>query len=78
MQMRAKFKVTKVETSGESSQNVTMMAVTDSPFDKDGSSDDNSFSKWTPSGELRMCINNPALVGALKEGAKFYIDFTEA
>jgi len=31
--MRAKFKLTKLETFGET-QSVTMMAVTDSPFDK--------------------------------------------
>jgi hypothetical protein len=76
--MRAKFKVTKVELHSESSQQVTMMAVTDKQFDKDGNSDDNSFARWTPCGELKMTITNPNLVGALKEGEKYYLDFTLA
>lgn len=76
--MRAKFKVTKVETTGDEFQQVTMMAVSDQPFDRDGHSDDNSFARWTPSGELKMSITNPKLLGVLKEGQKFYLDFTEA
>jgi hypothetical protein len=73
---RAKFKVTKVEDG--TIQQVTMMAVTDAPFDPDGVSEDNSFARWTPSGELRIAITNPNLVGAFKEGDKFYLDFTKA
>lgn len=75
--MRAKFKVTSVETIGDSLQNVEMFPVTEKPYDPDGNSEDNSFSKWTPSGILKMSITNPALVGKLKEGQKFYLDFTE-
>lgn len=77
--MVAKFQVTAVETwDGNAGQNVTMMAVTEKPFDKDGNSDDNSFARWTPSGELKMSITNPNLVGALKQGQKYYLNFTEA
>ena len=75
--MIAKFQVTKVETN-ETCQNITMMAVTDKPFDPDGKSDDNSFARWTPSGELKMTISNPALFGTLKDGQKFYLNFVEA
>ena len=77
MTMRAKFKVTHVEQRG-TVQDVSMTAVTDAPYDKDGNSDDNSFAKWTPGGELKMCITNPALAGALKEGEKYDLDFTLA
>jgi len=79
--MIAKFKVVKVETFdavNPNHQQVTMMAVTDKPFDPDGNSDDNSFSRWTPSGELKMTITNPALVNALKEGEKYYLTFNKA
>jgi len=77
--MIAKFRVTKVESEpGTSTQQVTMMAVTDKPFDVEGNSEDNSFARWTPRGELKMSITNPALVGALQEGKKFYLNFTEA
>jgi hypothetical protein len=87
--MRAKFRVTKVETR-RTDQQITMMAVTSKlpfldPFYpsttkqiEQGNSEDNSFSKWAPSGELKMTITNPNLVGALKEGASFYLDFSEA
>lgn len=76
--MRAKFRGTKVENLGGGSQEVTMVAVTEKPFDKDGNSEDNTFARWPPSGDLRMSISNPSLMGALKEGQKFYLDFTEA
>jgi hypothetical protein len=55
-----------------------MMAVSDKPFDADGNSEDNSFAKWTPSGELKMTITNPNLFGKLVEGQKYYLDFTLA
>jgi hypothetical protein len=76
--MRAKFKATKVETISETFQNVTMQAVTEAPFDADGKSDDNSFSKWTPTGQITMSISNPDLIGKIVEGQKFYVDFTPA
>ncbi|HEY0548178.1 MAG TPA: hypothetical protein VGF13_01175 [Verrucomicrobiae bacterium] len=78
--MRAKFRVTKVETSGTTTpafETVSMMAVSEKPFDQDGNSEDNSFARWTPSGELKMAIQNPALFGKLKEGQTFYLDFTK-
>lgn len=55
-----------------------MMAVTEKPFDGDGNSDDNSFARWTPSGELKMTITNPRLVGVLREGEKYYLNFVKA
>lgn len=75
--MRAKFRVTSVESVNDSYQNVEMFPVTEKPYDKDGNSEDNSFSKWTPSGILKMSITNPALVGKIREGQRFYLDFTE-
>lgn len=79
--MRAKFRVTKVESVGlpePSYEILSLHAVTDSPFDADGKSDDNSFSRWTPSGDLTMSVTNPSLFGKIKEGEKYYLDFTKA
>jgi hypothetical protein len=76
--MRAKFQVNRVENFGETTQQVCMLAVTNKPFDKDGASEDNSFARWTPTGSLTMTISNPALMGALKEGERYYLDFTKA
>jgi hypothetical protein len=55
-----------------------MMAVTSKPFDKDGNSEDNSFARWTPCGELSISITNPDLFGKIQEGQAFYLDFTPA
>jgi hypothetical protein len=38
--------------------------------------EDQRFAKATPSGEIRMLIDNPAAVEYLKPGEAFYVDFT--
>lgn len=43
-----------------------------------GSAEDNSYASATPSANLAMTIGNPALIGTVKAGAKFYLDFTPA
>lgn len=48
------------------------------PFGKEGESEDNTYARYTPSGELSLSITNPALHGKFKPGQKFYLDFTEA
>jgi hypothetical protein len=77
--MRAKFQVRSVVVNQEYPQEtIEFYAVTTQPFDADGNSEDNSFSKWTPSGELKMTITNPALLGTIQPGEKYYLDFTKA
>lgn len=76
--MIAKFQVTKVELTAPNNENVELMAVSNKPFDPEGASDDNSFARWTPAGELKMSIANPALIGQIKVGQKFYLEFTPA
>jgi hypothetical protein len=80
--MRAKFQVNGVEVtkSGDVtvSELVTMSAVCGSkPFGTNGESEDNTFARWTPFGEVKLQINNPELFGKHKQGQKFYADFTE-
>lgn len=76
--MRAKMKVTKVEQY-ENYENLTLNAVCKSGgYPADGSDEDNTFAKFTPTAELKMSINNPALLGKIKPGQKFYVDFTLA
>lgn len=75
--MRAKFRITKI-TKSETSVQLEMQAVTSKPFDANGNSEDNSFSRWTPSGKLEMAITNPALFDKFTEGQAFYLDFTAA
>ena len=85
--MIAKFQVMQVEDVNIAdatrppeiiAQRLTFQAVSEKPFHQDGTSDDNSFAKWTPDGKLTMTVNNPALFGKLKVGEKYYLTFTKA
>ena len=48
----------------------------DKPFGDKGESEDNTFARFTPSGSLSLTVNNPDLLGKIKPGQKFYVDFT--
>lgn len=76
--MRAKMSVQSVSGQGTAQETVSMMAVTSKPFDAEGNSEDNTYARYTPAGSLSLTINNPALLGKIKVGQKFYLDFTEA
>lgn len=76
--MRAKFVVENVEKS-ETGERVYFRAVgKSSAYPEDGSDEDNSFAKFTPSAELSIFIANPALFGQFEPGQKFYADFSPA
>lgn len=76
--MRAKMQVRSVEQFGDS-ERLSLSAVTGKdPFGPNGESEDNTYARYTPSGECTLTINNPALVGRFKQGQTFYLDFTEA
>jgi hypothetical protein len=42
----------------------------------DGKSDNAEWSKWTPSGELRMFVTNPAAIDAFDVGKSYYLELT--
>ena len=74
--MRAKMKVDSVELF-ESGERVNMSPVCrPNGYPADGLDEDNTFAKFSPSGDLSLFIANPALFGAHKPGMKFYVDFT--
>ena len=86
--MRAKLKVSNVEkwkfTNGQldpkgitNSENIVFAAVCKSDgYPADGSDENNTFAKWTPTADLKMIINNPALFDKFNVGDEFYVDFT--
>lgn len=77
--MRAKMRVDSVTRLNESYELLKFRAVgKDTAYPADGSDEDNTFARWTPSGELTLHVANPALHGKFKEGNKFYVDFTPA
>lgn len=76
--MRAKMSVTKVErvVGGD---RVTFNAVCRSDkYPDDGSDEDNTYAKFSPQAELQIFIANPALLGVIEPGQKFYVDFEKA
>lgn len=76
--MRAKLKLTSVNLS-ENSDQLKFSAVCKAPcYTEDGLDEDNTYAKFSPSVELSMTVNNPALLGKFRPGQKFYVDFTEA
>lgn len=76
--MRAKMKVSAV-TMGETLDTVKMAPVCKSgAYAADGLDEDNTFAKFSPSGSLELTIANPALLGTLRPGQAYYLDFTRA
>lgn len=76
--MRSKMKVRKVEKF-EGSERLTLSAVCKSDgYPPDGSDENNTFAKWTPTADLTMSVTNPALFGKINEGEEYYLDFTKA
>jgi hypothetical protein len=74
---RAKFKVMEVKVSEhptDPARSHTLTPVTD------GSEENKSFSKYTPSGQISLYVTNEALFPELDaaQGKEFFVDFTEA
>lgn len=70
MSVRAKFKCHAI-TSREGSKEIELGAVTSS-----GEGDPNkSWSKYTPSGNLKMSITNPEAFEQFEVGKEYFLDF---
>jgi hypothetical protein len=80
--MRAKLRlnyVKEVEWDGKKQQEVlTFNAVAASKYPEDGSDENNTFAKWSPSAEFEIRVANPALWGQFKVTEEYYVDFTPA
>lgn len=75
--MRAKFQVNKVEQF-QGSDRITANAVASKAYPADGTDEDNTYAKFSPSGDLTLTIANPTLIGKIEPGQKYYLDFTPA
>lgn len=60
----------------ESCDAMMFMCVPAKAYPPDGIHEDNTFSKFSPSGELKISVTNPALLGQIKPGETFYVDFS--
>jgi hypothetical protein len=68
--VRAKFVCTKREWPG----GVELKPV----YSDDPEHENKKFWDATPSGELKMYINNPQAIGFFEVGHEYYLDFTKA
>lgn len=76
--MRAKMKVNSVIKT-EYGEKLEFTAVPKSTsYPEDGSDEDNTYAKFSPSGTVTLQVANPALFGKFIPGEKYYIDFTKA
>jgi len=76
--MRAKMKISQV-TLTEYGEQLTFNAVCKTgSYPVDGSDEDNTYAKFSPSASLQITIANPDLYGKFKPGQTFYVDFTPA
>lgn len=85
MSFRAKCRITGVHHLSSHAPNtdgttpVHQVDVTLQPVFAGDDGDANSqWSKWTPSGEIRLSITNPNIFPELVNGKCFFVDFTEA
>lgn len=81
--MRAKVRLSCVKAWGaEGSVGPTVEELTFYPvarndsYPDDGSDEDNTYAKFSPSGEFRLTVANPALIGKFSVGETYYVDFT--
>jgi hypothetical protein len=76
--MRAKMKINHIDRRHESCETLYFNPVAASRYPDDGSDENNTFAKFSPSGMLSLTIANPALIGKFAEGETYYLDFTRA
>lgn len=71
MKIRAKMEIASVEST--TYQNVVKWNAV---YGGTSNAEDNSYASATPSGKIELNITNPAVMGQLKAGTKYYVDFT--
>jgi len=76
--MRAKFQVSSIEQFAGSEKVKFHAVAKPSGYPVDGSDEDNTYAKFSPSANCEIHITNPALHGKFNPGEKFYVDFSPA
>ena len=77
--MRAKMKINHIDKRYLPNYEVLYFnPVSASKYPADGSDENNTFARWSPSGMLSLTVANPALHGKFAEGEEYYLDFTKA
>lgn len=75
--MRAKLQISQVIRHSAECETLVFFAVSrPNGYPSDGSDEDNTFAKFSPSAKLELTVANPALIGKFNPGEKYYVDFT--
>lgn len=75
--MRAKMKLQQVDRT-EYGEKLKFAAVAANKYPEDGSDENNTYAKFSPSAEVGIQVTNPALFGKFNPGESYYVDFTPA
>ena len=75
--MRAKMSVSEVIRRGGSEVLKLHPVARSSQYPDDGSDEDNTYAKFSPSGSLELTVCNPELIGKFNPGDTYYLDFTK-
>lgn len=76
--MRAKMYVETVTRHGTAEVLKFRAVGRSNGYPDDGSDENNTYAKFSPSGELSLTVANPALIGKFNPGDSYYLDFTPA
>ena len=77
--MRAKVRVSSVRVFESGGEELVFTPVAkNGPYPDDGADENNTYAKFSPDGEFRLSVQNPALFGKFEIGDTFYVDFSPA
>lgn len=77
MNVRAKFFVSEIKNAATPGSERYATVILSPVFGTYGDGKDNeTWSKYTPSGKIEMAITNPAAIDAFALGEAYYVDFT--
>lgn len=71
--VRAKFKVTSIEKQPENDHGTVKLSPVIG-----GSSENDEFYRWTPSGSIELSTINETALAQFEEGKEFFVGFTPA
>lgn len=78
MKVRAKMKAYAVQPLHSGNPDDVMSEIRLMPVYDDGNPENKTWSKYTPSGEVRLFITNPDAIAAFDPGKSYFVDFTPA
>jgi hypothetical protein len=78
MTVRAKMKCFHVDHLKSGNPDDVAADIRMVPVYDDGNPENKSWSKWTPSGEIRLFVTNPEAIKQFEPGKSYFVDFTPA